>query len=389
MLPIIILLLLILRYKGMKIMKVPLLFVTIDALGPDLVQKADMPFLKQMISQGASVKNATSCFPTLTTPMMSTILTGMYPQNHGIPANYKLFFEKKEAEGTLRNLKSTTISEILMSQGYKTLSAQHFMLADYDGKKRCSRYIEPGGGDPQVLTQAIIKAFETEKYDAVFTIYQSVDNTGHSHGPLSDTNVKAAEEIDRNMKELYEFLKKEWGEFLTVVSSDHSMSRADKHSNFSIEKILEKYSLKYEFYQPGDKISQNIDCALLNFPMVPIFLMTDKARSSGEEIIKDLRNDKEVEVVYDKKQMKDLGNELYGDISYSLVKGHSTSKLLLIPFAKFGYHGTVHEKPAVINYFGPMVCKRQIESSELVDIVPTVLKYLGVSSEIKFDGTAK
>jgi len=94
----------------MKIMKVPLLFVTIDALGPDLVQKADMPFLKQMISQGASVKNATSCFPTLTTPMMSTILTGMYPQNHGIPANYRLFFEKKEAAGTLRNLKSITIS---------------------------------------------------------------------------------------------------------------------------------------------------------------------------------------------------------------------------------------------------------------------------------------
>ena len=123
-----------------------LLFITIDSLGQDLVDKSNAVFIKSILRMGNTIENLKTAFPSLTTPMMTTILTGQYPETHGIYSNSIYNYEQNEVIGKLRGVKVPTISEILMNKGYKTLSVQHFML-----ENRCNKYVQVDGSNPKII----------------------------------------------------------------------------------------------------------------------------------------------------------------------------------------------------------------------------------------------
>lgn len=362
--------------------KTPLLFITIDALGPELLSKSQTPFIDGLMESGARVTDGRSCFPTLTTPMMSTILTGCYPSKHGIAANTMYSESERCIKGKLRNLKVKTVGEILSEKGYSVLSVQHFMLenkADID-------YHQVDGNKPEELTDKVIEALGSKQYDAVFCIHQAVDACGHRYGHLHSKTVKALEKIDSELERMTEKLKEVWGDFLVVLSSDHSMTTAEKHSDFSIEKTLKSLGLKSEFIKEGEIIPDDLDCLLIRYPTVGILTLTEKANERKEEIVAILKDSPDIQRVYTAEEMAALGNTGYGDVGYCLKKGYTNVAEIALKVRKFGYHGTLDEEPCIINYSGFGVPKLTIAHSKLVDIVPTTLFLLNLKTKETFDG---
>ncbi len=362
--------------------KIPLLFVSVDALGRRMSERARTPFIDHIKDTGHNVVNSLSCFPTLTTPMMSTILTGCYPEKHGINCNSRFEKDALSIKGKLRDLKTDTIADILKRSVYKTLSVQHFML-----EAKVDTYHQIDGSKSESNTQRIIRTLQKNKYDAVFTIYQAVDHFGHKTGPFSKKTISEIEKVDRELERLYEFLKVYWGDFLFVLTSDHSMSLAHQHSDFNLIQMLKELGLSAGYYEVGQSVEKDMDVVALKYPTVSLFLNTDKAKQNESHILDGLRVEKDVEKVYNKADMKALGNGNYADIAYYLKEGYTDVCAAILKFKKFGYHGTENEMDSTICFWGNDVGRENTQDANLTDVVPTCLDYLGLDFEKEtFDG---
>lgn len=64
-----------------------LLLVSLDGFRADYLEKAETPNLHQIASQGVRAKALIPAFPSETFPNHYTIVTGLYPEHHGIVSN--------------------------------------------------------------------------------------------------------------------------------------------------------------------------------------------------------------------------------------------------------------------------------------------------------------
>jgi hypothetical protein len=246
-------------------------------------------------------------------------------------------------------------------------------------ENKVTEYIQTDGGNNDCLTQTVLS--HTAGYNAFFIIYQSIDALGHRYGPSHKALTVAMENIDHAIETLYDRISTQNGNPLLVLCSDHSMSLAHSHSDFSIEKITKACGLSFSFLSEGDTYTGQ-DCIALHFPTVPIFLLSEKAKNAEKTLLERIIEHKDVERTYTKSDMMRLGNDGYGDIAYCLKKGLSTLPALVLKFKKYGYHGTPGEEPAVIGFSDG----KNRRSGRLVDIAPTVLELLSIRTASRFDG---
>src|SRR5580700_3866094 len=69
-----------------------LLVISLDGMRPDYVLKADehglkIPHLRRVLAEGAHASGVRGVLPTVTYPSHTTILTGVWPNRHGIYSN--------------------------------------------------------------------------------------------------------------------------------------------------------------------------------------------------------------------------------------------------------------------------------------------------------------
>src|ERR1035438_2697156 len=69
-----------------------LLVISLDGMRPDYVLKADehglkIPHLRRLLAEGAHASGVRGVLPTVTYPSHTTILTGVWPNRHGIYSN--------------------------------------------------------------------------------------------------------------------------------------------------------------------------------------------------------------------------------------------------------------------------------------------------------------
>jgi len=361
---------------------IPLLFVTIDSLGPEVLEKARTPFLDSIAEIGSTVENMRSCFPTLTTPMMSTILTGVYPEKHGIFSNTILNRKAMKVEGRLRDLTRPPITDCLYENDYSILSIQHFMLQGRKGVK----HVQVDGNRSSAIRKALIGEIAEKKYNAIFCLYQSLDSVGHKYGPLHRKTIRELEEIDSELKLVADLLEETVGGFVIVICSDHSMSLADSPTDFDLLETIMSIDLKVELGKEGKKVSEETDVLLLRFPTVNIYTLTEEAREKKALLVDTLRKISVIERIYTEEEMKKLHNREYADIAFCLKRGYSTSLKSKISGSFFGYHGTFHEEPSVFMFRDTHKTKNSVVNGSLVDIAPTTLDLLGIKSSVDFDG---
>src|SRR4051812_36011998 len=78
--------------------------ISIDGMRPDHVLQADrhglkIPNLRRMLRDGAHATAMRGVLPTVTYPTHTTMLTGVWPDKHGIPMNLPFDPERRNQEG--------------------------------------------------------------------------------------------------------------------------------------------------------------------------------------------------------------------------------------------------------------------------------------------------
>jgi predicted AlkP superfamily pyrophosphatase or phosphodiesterase len=212
------------------------ILVSLDGFRYDYAKKYHADHLLALAAQGASApEGMLPAYPSITFPNHYTIVTGLYPEHHGIVANsfydparkdtYSYHDSKSVGDGTWYG--GTPLWVLAEQQGMR--SASFFWVgseADVQGV-RPSYYLKFDGSFPnpkrveQVLAWLHLPA---EQRPHMITLYFSdTDSAGHRYGPDSQQVADAVRELDGEIGKLVDGIKESKLPVDLIVLADHGM----------------------------------------------------------------------------------------------------------------------------------------------------------------------
>jgi predicted AlkP superfamily pyrophosphatase or phosphodiesterase len=216
-----------------------LVLVSFDGWRWDYTDRFEVPTVRALASHGVRVRELVPSFPALTFPNHYTIVTGLYPEHHGIVANVIV----DPAIPDRFTMSSKTSREAIWWGGepiWVTAVRQGHRSATmfWSGSEVAIGGIRPtywkpfdGGLSPEARTAQGLEWLALPERDrpSVVTIYQDiVDHAGHDFGPDSPEVAAAASELDRNLSTLTAGIARLGLADRTTVAlvSDHGMASA-------------------------------------------------------------------------------------------------------------------------------------------------------------------
>jgi predicted AlkP superfamily pyrophosphatase or phosphodiesterase len=212
------------------------LVIGIDGCRPDALEAAETPNIDRLIKQGLYCENTDILAArgtkgdTVSGPGWSNLLTGVWPDKHGVVdnsfkgSNYKdyphFFARVKEARPELKTASFSSwppIAEKIVSAADTSVNAKALHAADYLK------------ADDE-LSIAAAKSIREGNTDVVVCYFGQVDETGHAHGfhPTVKKYVESIERVDGYIGRLLEAVderqKSAGDEWLILVCTDHGGS---------------------------------------------------------------------------------------------------------------------------------------------------------------------
>jgi predicted AlkP superfamily pyrophosphatase or phosphodiesterase len=244
--------------------QIPLVLISIDGLKPDYVLEAErynlkIPHLRRFLREGVYAKAVTGVLPTLTYPSHTTIVTGVYPNQHGILSNTPFDPLGKNMNGWYwyaQDIKVPTLWDAATSAGLTTASVDWPVTVGANITHNIVQYWRTGTPDDLKLIRALsTKGLLAEAesvlgkypdgyaYDlaadqrrALFSIYllekkkphlltcyfAALDTIQHDKGPYSQEAFIALEEIDKLIGDIRSAASKNGnGQAIICIVSDH------------------------------------------------------------------------------------------------------------------------------------------------------------------------
>lgn len=224
------------------------ILISLDGFRADFLDRGLTPTLNSFIAEGVSPKYMLPSFPSVTFPNHYTIITGLYPESHGIVSNS--FWDPDLKEGFFYTDPARSMQPKWWSEGeplWVTASKQDVksaihmwpgseahiqmepaFLDNFNGTEVLSRKVDrvlefidlPSEHDPTVV--AIKKA--RPQFIAFYV--PNVDADGHLHGPNSTEIRTTINNVDTMLGDLFTGLKKRNLTDIVnvVVVSDHGMA---------------------------------------------------------------------------------------------------------------------------------------------------------------------
>jgi alkaline phosphatase D len=219
--------------------------VSIDGFRYDYAQKYSAKNLLDMAEKGSSVERLIPSFPSKTFPNHYTLVTGLYPENHGIVANS--FFDKvKKEEYRISNRKVVEdggwyggVPLWNLAQLNGMCAASYFWVgseANINGLHPKYYYSYNKQTPYEYRVQRVLEwlRLPEELRPHFVTLYFSlVDTQGHTYGPDSEETKKAVQYIDEQIGVLRKGLAESGLPVSLIVTSDHGMANVNKHININ------------------------------------------------------------------------------------------------------------------------------------------------------------
>ena len=357
-----------------------ILFLTADGFRTDYIQWYHPTNLLQLIDQGVRIQNAKNVFPTVTTPNMTSLITGSYPRTTGIAANSQYLKEEDRIEKSPRGNRAETIGETLQKAGWKTAGINHFMLQD----RGADFYSAPGYDDSEKTTQAILSAVQSKGARFVGAIYGATDHAGHAHGPRSEQVKQAVLEIDHAIGRLIAGLKEQgiFEQTVIVFASDHGMSSFEsKQVSVEPAKALRAAGFRVASSQP--ELKENTQVIVLDAGVRLVYFrqVSNEERQRATAVLSGIEGAE----VLDRTRLDTLGchDNRSGDLIVSPLPGFTISHA----GRNGGLHGRFAERNPILFFYGPGF--RQgvvVDSAETIDVVPTLLRLVDVPPARTVDG---
>ncbi len=212
------------------------ILVSLDGFRYDYAKKYHADHLLALAAEGASApEGMLPAYPSITFPNHYTIVTGLYPEHHGIVANsfydparkevYSYHDDKTVGDGTWYG--GTPLWVLAEQQGMR--SASFFWVgseADVQGV-RPSYYLKFDGRFPNPKRVEQVLAWlhlPPEQRPHMITLYFSdTDSAGHRYGPDSPQVAEAVHELDGEIGKLVDGIKESKLPVDLIVLADHGM----------------------------------------------------------------------------------------------------------------------------------------------------------------------
>lgn len=257
------------------------LLISLDGFRWDYVEKYQPEFLSTFAKEGASLTSLRPSFPTKTFPNHLSLITGSYPQNHGIVAN-KFYAPDLDKTYYIKDANAVTNPDFylrkplwIIAQEQNINTASYFWPsseAAINGT-RPSIYKKYSHTQPhQHRIDGILKWLQlpTEKRPQFITTYfHDIDSAGHEYGQDSPQLIAAINQVDSAVKQLVEKVRTLDIDVNVVIVSDHGM---DDYPEKNYEympawlkddfKVAAANTIVHLYKEPQSKI--NIDDALDN-----------------------------------------------------------------------------------------------------------------------------
>lgn len=381
--------------NSMSSMEKPyLIVVSLDGFRWDYVERFAPPHMSSFIEGGVKASSLVPSFPSKTFPNHYTIVTGMYPDKHGIIGNSFYSYKKDQIYkiGNRQSVEDGTFyggSPIwVQAEKEGMVSASYFFVGSEANVQgiRPTYYHKYDGSIPNEDRVAQVLEWlnmTPEERPHMITMYFSdMDDTGHEFGPSDDEELKKAlYELDENLGALFD------GAFATglpvniMVVSDHGMSNISPSHLISIEDVKNE-----EAYMTVN-----------NGALVNIY---PKAVEGIDEIYKALKEKEQHFKVYRTKDTpgfeyvpsnKDWGAiQLIPDPGYYFVSASLKARRSASPDRVYGVHGYDPEELDMHGIFyakGPSFKKGYtIPSVKNIHLYPLMCNILGLEIPDNIDG---
>jgi len=223
------------------------ILISFDGFRHDYADSLSLPNINKFLVNGTHAEALIPCFPSLTFPNHYSIVTGLYPENHGIvennfydrTRNEVYHFYKKETNNNPYYYNGKTIWTLAKKQGLKTAS-YYWLGSDLpDPMIQPDYFYEYGkGGSSQDKIDQTIEWLELPFEDRphLITLYFSFpDSYSHKFGPWGKTTKDAVISADSLIGDLLQKTKKLNLPINTIIVSDHGLSEIKVKSNTFID----------------------------------------------------------------------------------------------------------------------------------------------------------
>jgi arylsulfatase A-like enzyme len=404
--------------------------VICDSLRADLITARDAPFLTELGQRSARFAAHSSVFPSTTRTSAASIATGCRPARHGLLGNTmaldegeglvclsvgKPDFRDRLQRATGRTLHMPTLAERVGRAGETAIAisnvspgAAYFLDPDgfgwvYNpagsyGPGRCplpaeeGLAISKGATGDDAATERFCEEVLSRRAPAIALLWLSEpDYTGH-HTPLgSSAHREAIASADANVRRVADTVARldPTGErILFVAGSDHGMETVDE--TIDLDRLLIEAGLKRAPTSSDIVVAPNGSAALLYF--------ADPADALVAEVARFLETQDWVGQAFVGPDLAATGLPTNSAMQIALtlkpderanrhgVPGHShivRDSLEPKDCTGFGQHGGLgrnEQRPFLFVSGGGFAPGSHRRRSSLIDIAPTVLRHLGLSS---------
>jgi predicted AlkP superfamily pyrophosphatase or phosphodiesterase len=243
----------------------PLILISIDAFRWDYLKKYDAPTLRALADSGVYAKRLTPCFPSLTFPNHYTLVTGLYPEHHGIvsntfydPALGAAFVSKSAASAGDSRWWEAAEPVWINAEKHGLRSACMFwpgseaaihgvrptFFKAYDNNLTCLQRVE------NLLAWLALPAAQRPAFATLY--FSNVDTIGHLFGPDTPETAAAVKEADAAIARLLEGLARLGlrDSANLVIVSDHGMEPVSIDRVLVVEDYLEPDAFTLDFAGP-------------------------------------------------------------------------------------------------------------------------------------------
>lgn len=369
------------------------LLISIDGYRHDYNKIHKPKFLNHFARIGSSLESLRPSYPTKTFPNHLSIITGLYPMNHGIVANH-FYHPTKKLRYSLKDRNSVTNADF-----YKGVPL--WSLAEQDGM-RTATYFWPGSeakianhfpthymtynhGTPHEERINKVKSWlklPKAKRPHFMTLYfHDVDSAGHRYGPSSEETKKAVVKVDKSIEKLYKFIQNLDYPVNIVITSDHGMHAVDKKKVINLTDYNNNLDDEFDYEGSGPLIH---------------FYLKNKKENNIKRTLRSLNISPRTHQCYRNQETpKELHFKDYpaiGDIV--CIARHGFYLVMGLSMTPKGAHGWSQFESKEMNgiFYAQGDCFKkgyQLQERENVNIYPLLAKILKLNITHKIDGDLK
>lgn len=273
----------------------PLLLVSLDGFRWDYLDRhaTAAPNLQRIRREGVSAQGLVPVFPSNTFPNHYSLVTGLYPSQHGMINN--TFFDPEAGE-FFRYLQMATVIQSRWWGGEPI-----WVTAEKHGRKAATAFwigadaeirgVRPSFSrryDPKLTFEARlaeiiswIKQPPTERPELLAVYLGDTNDVGHNSGPESPEIVGAIQLVDRQVSQLLAAFAAEHLTPNIIVVSDHGMVAVDRNRVAALDDYLDLTTVQVEAegsavgLRPHDGDVRTLLAAASRIPHAKVYAVAD------------------------------------------------------------------------------------------------------------------